>query len=105
MLHLPSSKLQQQYSRALVLIIHAMLRKYPAIAHKYVAGPLMQPFLTATQEPGKYCTVEFYPLEQSWGMGFNKNSLGFNILVQVVNANPREIYSILDKHKHRIQLG
>jgi hypothetical protein len=53
LLQLPSSKLQQQYSRASVLIIHAMLRKYPEIAVKYIANPLMRPFLIATQEPGK----------------------------------------------------
>ena len=53
LLQLPSSKLQQQYSRAPVLIIHAMLRKYPEIASKYIAHPLMQPFLIATEGPGK----------------------------------------------------
>ncbi|CAB3990345.1 transport and Golgi organization 6 homolog, partial [Paramuricea clavata] len=53
LLQLPSSKLQQQYSQASVLIIHAMLRKYPEIAAKYITDPLMWPFLIATQEPGK----------------------------------------------------
>ncbi|XP_028405085.1 transport and Golgi organization protein 6 homolog [Dendronephthya gigantea] len=51
LLQLPSSKLQQQYSRASVQIIHAMLRKYPEIASKYIADSLMRPFLIMTLEP------------------------------------------------------
>ena len=57
-LYLDNAKLRQQYSRVAVQTIHAMLKRYPDLATKYIVTPLIKPFLIATGQLGNHLYLD-----------------------------------------------